>query len=467
MKSSFILSFLCVFSYITRVFDGEHFDDIRRDIPLNMRPPSLVAFFNPGECKVRLDNMELPRLREKSEFPTRANLLVAYYDMSRHREKWYNFYPDIHDLPARFRVTRCPTLVFVDKECPIFQPCDEGYDVYDESQGDLTIWVLNHMRDEVEFFNPLPENMFVILPARTIEIESESSSVIPVHLGEHFTISPVSDASQDAETGLIVPDLTRKWGTQNITMLPRTKERDHLLSSREYTTCNTHVRNTFIPGKIPLLATGIKKIKIPEKMWTDLLNFLDKNFHRSHDEAWGDSQTQLNYYERNTRLIYLDWDYKMRDRLANDYIRPIIEEWSGINDLKLTAFYGIREYVNGSWLRGHIDRLDTHVLSATMTIRTEGQHGDWPLVVVMPDGRRQEISTEPGSLVLYESAKIIHGRPSVFNGKFQYSCFVHFSPLRPVGGRYWKDIDSSARRAASEKMHLCNKIRESPRHSDL
>jgi len=286
-------------------------------------------------------------------------------------------------------------------------------------------------------------------------------------LGERFIISSYPYGDRDDIKGFIIPDMVRKWGMQDISTLPEMHKRDQLLTSREDTTCRTHIRNTYVPEHIPQLATGIKKVQLPEKMWNELVTFLDKHFHRSYDEEWEESQTQLNYFEKPTRLIYLDWDPELRDRLAKDYIMPLIVEWSGIHDLEFMAFYGIREYVNGSWLRGHIDRLDTHVLSATMTIRTEEQGGDWPLEVVMPDGTRQKLTTEPGSLILYESAKIIHGRPSVFNGKFQYSCFVHYRPKTLVEGRHWNDIASSGRDIISSNQHRCNKIKEYSRHNEL
>merc|ERR1719410_3249790 len=180
------------------------------------------------------------------------------------------------------------------------------------------------------------------------------------------------------------------------------------------------------------------------------------NFEREHFENWAESQTQMNYFEHPTRLIYLDWDWKMRDRLANTYIRPELSKWSGIpeEDLEMTAFYGIREYVGGSWLRGHVDRIDTHVLSATMTLKTEGMQGEWPLEVTMPDGTRTEVETEPGSLVLYESAKIVHGRPRIYNGTYYYACFVHFRPKKWQGGT-WVEYAEQANREIHTNQKYC------------
>ena len=38
-----------------------------------------------------------------------------------------------------------------------------------------------------------------------------------------------------------------------------------------------------------------------------------------------------------------------KDRL-DSYLRPLLEAWSGQAPLQRTALYGVRCYVNGSWL---------------------------------------------------------------------------------------------------------------------
>ncbi|CAN0548743.1 unnamed protein product [Ectocarpus sp. 8 AP-2014] len=44
-----------------------------------------------------------------------------------------------------------------------------------------------------------------------------------------------------------------------------------------------------------------------------------------------------------------------------------MEEWSGIK-LKSTACYGVRHYYKGSILANHVDRVDTHVISAIINV---------------------------------------------------------------------------------------------------
>merc|ERR1711879_688096 len=121
-----------------------------------------------------------------------------------------------------------------------------------------------------------------------------------------------------------------------------------------------------------------------------------------------------------------------------------------------TAFYGIREYQNGAWLRGHVDRIDTHVVSATLTLQTEEgvETPDWPLEVVNIDGTRSAIQTEPGSMILYESAKVIHGRPKIFNGTYHYGAFAHFRPVNWEKGT-WLDFSDRASKEIRKNMGRC------------
>ena len=97
----------------------------------------------------------------------------------------------------------------------------------------------------------------------------------------------------------------------------------------------------------------------------------------------------------------------------------------------LLLFLG--EYYDGNWLKNHIDRIDVLVISATQSLghlicnTTDGgycNHHDpidwvqgwpegvtWPLEGVDWHGNNVRYEHKPGTMILYESAKFIHGRP--------------------------------------------------------
>ena len=62
---------------------------------------------------------------------------------------------------------------------------------------------------------------------------------------------------------------------------------------------------------------------------------------------------------------------------------------------------------------------------------------DWPLHVISHSGKSEIISLKPGEMLLYESAKIPHGRQQPLNGDFYDNLFVHFYP-HPCILEKWK-----------------------------
>lgn len=107
-------------------------------------------------------------------------------------------------------------------------------------------------------------------------------------------------------------------------------------------------------------------------------------------------------------------------------LQPMAEKWANVK-LEHTATYGIRRYTNGSWLISHIDRFTTHVISAILNI---GQNvdKDWELHILDNQGHPHQVVLEPGDMVWYESARLLHGRPDKFVGEYFDNLFIHYKP---------------------------------------
>jgi len=108
-------------------------------------------------------------------------------------------------------------------------------------------------------------------------------------------------------------------------------------------------------------------------------------------------------------------------------LHPLAEAWANIK-LKHEATYGIRRYTNGSWLTSHVDRFNTHVISAILNIGQSVEE-DWPLFIVDNAGANHAVTLEAGEMIWYESARAIHGRPDPFKGEFFDNLFIHYSPV--------------------------------------
>ena len=71
-------------------------------------------------------------------------------------------------------------------------------------------------------------------------------------------------------------------------------------------------------------------------------------------------------------------------KLIEDSLKQMIGEWSGIgaDNLEHTSTYGIRAYLNNSTLHSHVDRCETHILSAVYCVDDSYPVGvdRWPMV---------------------------------------------------------------------------------------
>jgi hypothetical protein len=58
----------------------------------------------------------------------------------------------------------------------------------------------------------------------------------------------------------------------------------------------------------------------------------------------------------------------------------------------------------------HVDTVSTHVVSAIINVDQEVDK-DWPLLILDHEENEHNVIMKPGDMVLYESAKNLHGRP--------------------------------------------------------
>ena len=75
----------------------------------------------------------------------------------------------------------------------------------------------------------------------------------------------------------------------------------------------------------------------------------------------------------------------------------------------------------------HVDTVNTHVVSAIINVDQSAERS-WPLLILDHYDNEHEVIMEPGDMVLYESAKLLHGRPSPFVGSHYDNIFIHYCP---------------------------------------
>ncbi len=107
-------------------------------------------------------------------------------------------------------------------------------------------------------------------------------------------------------------------------------------------------------------------------------------------------------------------------------MQPILEAWAGVS-LVPTAAFGLRVYRLGNTLEPHVDRVDTHVISAIVHVDHD-TNAPWPIAILNNTGQPAMIDIPAGKMLLYESARLMHWRPGHFLGTYYSSLFIHYRP---------------------------------------
>jgi prolyl 4-hydroxylase len=150
--------------------------------------------------------------------------------------------------------------------------------------------------------------------------------------------------------------------------------------------------------------------------------------HRLRPEADSAIGTFLETVSRDAPPALFHDDEGFNDDLL-ERLRPIHEEWCGLK-LEPSSCYGFRVYLPGAYLHNHVDCEGTHIVSSAICVDRD-VWVPWPLHLVDIDGKGRDVDLEPGEFVLYESARIPHGRPTPLKGRFHVGLFLHY---RPVSG---------------------------------
>tara|TARA_B100000686_G_scaffold336073_1_gene405493 strand:- start:1045 stop:1860 length:816 start_codon:yes stop_codon:yes gene_type:complete len=161
-----------------------------------------------------------------------------------------------------------------------------------------------------------------------------------------------------------------------------------------------------------------------KKLWKNKQHLKVTEEPVPHRVLWGTKTT-------GTDLINL-LDIKIHDRrLDHDlkaYLKPLLEKWSKTTNMRHTSSFGLREYKRGAVLKMHLDRIETHVISAIIHVEQDSDR-PWPLVIFDDKGKKHEVLLDDeNDLVLYESVSQVHGRPYPFQGESFVNLFIHYCP---------------------------------------
>eukprot|EP01083_Nonionella_stella_P280686 954852_1 len=428
------------------LINGEFFDEHLRDTPDHMRPPSIVAFHDSFDkvCSEKYQSLDFEDTVQY-QLPSRAFLFASKYNMgAAPKRTWYKFIPE-RDLAKRMGVTDCPSVVFIPPECDGFTKwCEReikdgvtylGCDDYiDQCAGKYKIWTMND--------------------ASTIDYKSWIDDLI-----EQNRLPQIGGS---------------KLSGPNVNFFQTMKEQENWLKTRDHSTQRENYRNNWVSAAVPAFSEfGYKAIKMSDRHLQEFINFYKKWRHLRSPENWNSAgQTAVNGHEVEPSMVSLDHDFHFRDSIVNQFVKPALEKWVGF-PLQLTSHYGIREYYDGSFLKNHIDRIDVLIISATQSLghivcntTVDGfcdnsqdidfvsgwpEGVDWPIEGVDWNGNNVRYDHKPGTMIMYESAKFIHGRPFRLprhpnHPKQKYCHLGAFSHFTPADGSWTRNgHDTNAR----------------------
>ena len=127
------------------------------------------------------------------------------------------------------------------------------------------------------------------------------------------------------------------------------------------------------------------------------------------------------YSESPGRIVELSDE--LREKIQNN-LQPFVENWVG-DYVDPSFVYGIHEFKKSAVIKMHRDQLHTHSVSAMINI-DQTPNCEWPLVIEDHFYRQHKVRLKPGQMLVYESAKLLHGRPVPFSGDNYANVVVHF-----------------------------------------
>jgi len=187
-----------------------------------------------------------------------------------------------------------------------------------------------------------------------------------------------------------------------------------------------------------LTPNGFKLTKCPPKMWGLILDCYKLLQDKETKEVF---EGKDHYIPGDTTMLNFDYIPSVK-KILHEELLPLHKEWCGV-DIKPNYIYGIRSYQKGSQLKEHVDRQETHHVSSIIMVDKDLTCGctnkkyaeDWPLDIKGHDGEWYKIYTQPGDMILYESALCEHARKEPFGGKFFRNFYIHYElKERPYAG---------------------------------
>jgi len=174
---------------------------------------------------------------------------------------------------------------------------------------------------------------------------------------------------------------------------------------------------------------GFKVVKVPTNTWRLIKEAYQLLQNVKTVETWDGMESFIHDKDgkpAELEIFNMDHCHRIKE-IIQEELQPIHEEFIEHKaKLKPKWIYGIRSYKEGSILNTHTDSLETHHISSIIIVDKKTDK-DWPLDIQDHAGNWHKVYTEPGDMILYESATCKHGRLEPFEGEYYRNFFTHYT----------------------------------------
>ena len=192
-------------------------------------------------------------------------------------------------------------------------------------------------------------------------------------------------------------------------------QREHFKNQRELTPQLTQI--------------GFEKTKLEDDTFSKVLDYYNESkdkFIKENVESESNPYIWRSGSKTDDKWpAWIALNHKFQEWLV-DSLQIEHEKWCGFK-LEPSMSYGFRKYTRGATLTNHVDRYETHVISSIINV-DQKVDTPWLLWIEDYDSEIHKISMNPGDMLFYESAKLIHGRPDPLDGDYYVSVFNHYKP---------------------------------------
>lgn len=172
---------------------------------------------------------------------------------------------------------------------------------------------------------------------------------------------------------------------------------------------------------------GFEKVRAPERLHERILNFHRDEEGVRQPEFDPEGTDRLGNYIWSDEVSYPSYLKPLPANIISYIFGDLIDihtRWAGVA-LEPTFCYGIREYGRGAVLKKHRDVIESRVVSSIINVAQEVDE-PWALQIEDHQGEEHEVCMEPGDMILYESARLMHGREVPLVGESYANIFCHF-----------------------------------------